>query len=411
MKSGVSSARVYQQNRQMLNSVLRPIQRAGAWTDGRASEASEASIAVVGVVVRGVVVITALATAPAAIGMTRDSAAYLAVALLTLVISCGLCVAALRHARLRAMPWGVADFVTCLLAIAVCGSVSTSNSSWILGHFDMPYAINASSMAAGWLRSIKWSMAVSAVIASTLLVTTALSSAATLAVTLSSVCNVLLFGAAAAIGAGYLRRLGASFDEPHQQMVDATRRFELERYKLTVHDASGVLRMLADESTPPFTLPALRRQARKESMRLRAYITRDPVDDTITTPMTLAGIVRAATEDFIDLPLVIHAELAEDVPILERPALLLQRAVTTLLYNIRIHAGATKVTVHADHEDGEWELSIHDDGVGFDAQPSTFGFGLREQVFAALQGCGIDVELTSRPSRGTLVTITGGLDV
>lgn len=391
----------------MFTSVLRPIERAGTWTDGQARAASEASIAVVAVGVRGVVVITALATAPIAFRTTRDGLPYLAVAVLTLVVSLGLCADAAARARMRALPWGVADLVTCLLAIVVCSSVSSRDSAWILGHFDMPYAINASSLAAGWLRSFRWSLIVSSLIAAALVGATALSDTRTLVVTLSSACSVVLFGAAAAIGANYLRRLGASFDELHQQMVDATRRLELDRYRLQVHDASGVLRMLADEDTPASTLPALRRQARRESMRMRAYLTRDPVLDIAGPPTTLAEIVRAAIEDFTDLPLVVNTALAEQVTLPEQPALLIQRAVTTLLYNVRIHAHARQVTVHAEQDNGGWELTVHDDGVGFEPEPSTYGFGLQEQVFKSLESYGICVRLTSKSGRGTLVTIIG----
>ncbi|GGB37782.1 hypothetical protein GCM10011492_30670 [Flexivirga endophytica] len=392
----------------MLASVLRPIQRAGVWTDGRARQASEASITVVAVVVRGVVVITALASAPVALRTTRDDLAYTTVAVLALLVSCGLCVDALRRARMRARPWGVADLVTCLLSIVVCSSVSSQSTSWMLGHFDMPYAINAASLAAGWTRSMKWSLAISATIAATLVGTAALSDTRTLAVTLSSACNVVLFGVGAAIGAGYLRRLGASFDELHQEMLTATKLLELDRYLMQVHDASTMLRMLADEGTPASTLPALRQQARKESLRLRAYFMKKGAPEPPGSPATLAGVVRAATEGFTDLPLVVHTALAEQVALGQKPALLLlQRAVTTLLYNVRIHANARAVTVHADQEDHEWELTVHDDGVGFEPGPSSFGFGLQEQVFTALQSRGIGVRLDSRPGHGTLVTITG----
>lgn len=393
----------------MFTSVLRPIQRAGVWTDGQARAASEASIAVVAVGVRGVVLITALATAPIAFRTSGDNLLYLAVAGLAIVVSVGLCRDAVVKARVRARPWGVADLATCFLAIAVCSSVSSRNSSWILGHFDMPYAINVSSMAAGWVRSFKQSLSISSAIAMALIAATVLSDARTFAVTLSSACNVLLFGVASAIGAGYLRRLGASFDMLHQQMVDATRRLELDRYRLQVHDASGVLRMLADEDTPTSALPALRRQARKESLRLRAYLSRDPREVSPSTA-TLADVVRAATEDFTDLPLVIQTALAEGVAVPEQSALLVQRAVTTLLYNVRIHANASHVTVHAEQDACGWELTVHDDGVGFEPTPAAYGFGLKQQVFEALRSSGIQVQLASRPGHGTLVTIIGASD-
>lgn len=408
-KSGVPMNHGGQHNGRVLTSLLRPVQLAGTWTDGRARAAAEATIAVVAVGVRGVVLITALIIAPITFSNANGALSfpYLGAAMLAVVVSMGLCAKTVVTARLRSRPWGIADLFTCFLAIVVCTSVSSRNSSWVLGHFDLPYAINASSVAAGWLRSLKRSLLVSSTIAAALVLAAALTDTKTLAVAVSSAANVVLFGVASAMGAAYLRRLGASFDTLHQQMVDATKRLELERYRLQVHDACGVLRMLADEDTPESALPALRRQARKESLRLRAYLIRDAAHEAVDVPATLADVVLAATDDFTDLPLVVHTALAEEVTLSEQSALLLQRAITTLLYNVRIHANARHVTLHAEQDDYGWELTVHDDGVGFEPRPSIFGYGLQEQVFAALASCDIRVRLTSRPGRGTLVTIAG----
>lgn len=62
---------------------------------------------------------------------------------------------------------------------------------------------------------------------------------------------------------------------------------------------------------------------------------------------------------------------------------------------------------HADHEDETWELTVHDNGVGFDGGKASFGFGLREQVFSALERGNLSVTLTSASNAGTLVTIMG----
>ena len=209
----------------------------------------------------------------------------------------------------------------------------------------MPYAINAAAITAGWLRTVRATVFVSLILAAVLMVATAFSEPTLLPVAVSSACSTVLFGAAAAVGAGYLRRLGGRFDELHQQMLDATRRLELDRYRLQVHDASGVLRMLGDDSTPEACLPALRRQARKESLRIRAYLAQDPTTSLQSSTTTLAEAVHAATEDFTDLPLVIHTTLAEGVVLSEDTALIVRRAVATLLYNVRSHARAQRVTV------------------------------------------------------------------
>jgi signal transduction histidine kinase len=77
------------------------------------------------------------------------------------------------------------------------------------------------------------------------------------------------------------------------------------------------------------------------------------------------------------------------------------RVVQEALTNVKKHAGASRVTVRVAAEDGELVVVVEDDGVGFDTEERTPGFGLagmRERVY--LTGGSIDI---TSGSGGTLV--------
>ena len=65
------------------------------------------------------------------------------------------------------------------------------------------------------------------------------------------------------------------------------------------------------------------------------------------------------------------------------------------------------ITIHADHADGIWEVTVTDDGVGFEPIPDNFGFGLRTQVIESLERSGLAVSINSHPGEGTCTTISG----
>jgi signal transduction histidine kinase len=78
---------------------------------------------------------------------------------------------------------------------------------------------------------------------------------------------------------------------------------------------------------------------------------------------------------------------------------LLQEALT----NIARHANARRVSVRLVRDDTAVELSVRDDGVGFEPRANHRGLGLqgmRER--AALLGGAVQLE--SAPGKGTLIT-------
>ena len=121
---------------------------------------------------------------------------------------------------------------------------------------------------------------------------------------------------------------------------------------------------------------------------------------------TLAATVRRAALQFTDLPMTISTDLADEVPLSAETAAPLGQAIVTLLHNVRRHAAATSVVVHAagDVDDG-WEVSVHDNGCGFDPATTPAGFGLGTQVHRALAPHHIEAHLSAAAGDGTLVIL------
>lgn len=99
--------------------------------------------------------------------------------------------------------------------------------------------------------------------------------------------------------------------------------------------------------------------------------------------------------------------LDSDPPHGSATATALFRALQESLTNVARHAEAKRVAVSLKHVDGEWQLSIHDDGKGFDeakiSQQRGIGLiGMRERV----QMLGGTFRLKSAPNQGTSVEIS-----
>jgi signal transduction histidine kinase len=226
---------------------------------------------------------------------------------------------------------------------------------------------------------------------------------------------MVIFAAAAAVGAINLRRLGRTADANAAQAAKLAARLEREKYHFYVHNATGLLAHFGLDDIPPEILPALRHQALQESNRLRADFLADPAngpaspDDTPDDDPTLDEAVRASVAGFEHLPLAVRTALARGVRLPRDEALALQTAVVSLLYNVQFHAGpgVTEVVVHADAQGDSWEVSVCDDGKGFDPEVTRLGFGLGKQVIESARSKGMAVEVKSTPGEGTCVFIRG----
>ncbi|MFC0042037.1 ATP-binding protein [Actinomadura rayongensis] len=219
--------------------------------------------------------------------------------------------------------------------------------------------------------------------------------------------NAVAYAGFAALGrllTGYLRRLAADAEraraEAARAAAETARLRELERQRVLLHDNVGVLRLLAGGTVPAALDGPLRAQAEALANRVRAFLD-EP--DRVPDGATLVGAVRAAAGEYADLPLEVVTDLADGVVLDPATARAVRAAVATLLANVRLHAGATSVVVHADADpdEGEWEVTVADDGRGFDPAAAPRGFGLGVTAGSALAAHGVTVHVHSAPPRPT----------
>lgn len=211
----------------------------------------------------------------------------------------------------------------------------------------------------------------------------------------------------------YMRRVAADGDAARAEAAALARRDEERRAQIALHNGAALMRLLADPDLDDDVRRAVRHEAEREAHRMRSYLLgRSPdLDGDDGEDRHLVSLVRATTARFSDLPLHAAVDLADGVRVDGAVAAALDHALAALLLNVRDHAGASRVVVHADAEatpDGpRWTVTVHDDGRGFDADRATWGVGLREVVHAQLTELGVDVAITSRPGHGSTAVLIG----
>lgn len=224
----------------------------------------------------------------------------------------------------------------------------------------------------------------------------------------------LLFAALGRVMAGFVRRFGRDADAARAAAIEATRTLEMERSRRLLHDPASLLRYLADPDLDPALAGTVRAQALAEANRIRAFLseaTPPTVDDSAPNGhVRLVDVVRQAVAAFADLPIEQTLDLAGGVQLRGEAAQALSAATATVLHNVRRHAGhGANVVVHADYQpaESEWELTIRDDGVGFDRASTPLGYGLAQLTEAALSEHNISTHVHAQPGVGTTITIRG----
>jgi len=188
-----------------------------------------------------------------------------------------------------------------------------------------------------------------------------------------------------------VRRAGCEADAAR----DAARRAEREEASARVHDALGLLRVVARGDGAG---EDLRRAVEETARRTHSWLAAS------SEVPHLASTVDAVVGQFPDLA------IRQDVgvlPIVSDPAVVtaVGRAVHTLLGNVREHAGATLVEIVGGASRGGWALTIRDDGRGFDVAATTRRGGLTRFTREALAAVGVSMSLQSEPGTGTAVTL------
>ncbi len=122
-----------------------------------------------------------------------------------------------------------------------------------------------------------------------------------------------------------------------------------------------------------------------------------------------SGTIRSALAGFEDLPVELLIDLGEHARLVDAQATAVEAAVRAAMQNVRLRAHADEVVVHASTGDGGWELTIRDDGVGYDPGATTVGFGVRHQVVQGLADAGLKCEVSSQFGGGTCVVVRSAM--
>ncbi|MTB89512.1 hypothetical protein H9L21_14965 [Aeromicrobium senzhongii] len=374
---------------------------------GASGRRAERGIALVVPAMRAVVLLQILLSITAGAQLAEHTQAYVALGLLVSAASVLLIVQCLLTGSVRPGWWHGPDIV--LAWVSVPAMVLLLPSSHVVGTWESwasGFAINVGALASTWLRPAlavahgfglgAWYLAWMVTVDS-----------ASWETNLNNALTIPGYALVVALTVHYLRALAADADQSREDAVAATRTLELERYQMTVHDASSILHLLSDEDTPAEVLPGLRRQAHREANRLRNYLAAEPSPEHAEGARTIATMLAVALEGFDDLPLELAVDLGGHAQLSEPVWHAMSRAVATILHNVRLHARAHQVVVHADCDDDGWEIVVSDDGVGFDQANQPMGFGLNTQVGHALREVGVDAQVRSAPGRGTSVTLVG----
>jgi signal transduction histidine kinase len=309
----------------------------------------------------------------------------------------------------------VADVAVAMVSLVVTGLSLPPElmiGTWHAWSFG--YVAVVAPSAAAWerarYRAIGWSI----VLAATYLVTVSPATAGNGALIVTAIVNALscvIFATAAVFSFTAVRRLGRTADHNQARAADMAARLEREKYRFYVHNATGLLAHFGRGDTTPEILPSLRDQALRESNRLRAefLVDEDHARPASDASVTIDQVVLASIKGFTHLPLEVRTATGRGVSLHPDEALVLETALVSLLYNVQFHAGTgvTEVVLHADCMEDAWEVSVCDDGIGFDIDHTDRGFGLQKQVIDLAQTKDMTVEVSSAPGEGTCVFIRG----
>ncbi|NGN94124.1 ATP-binding protein [Nocardioides sp. KC13] len=310
--------------------------------------------------------------------------------------------------RPPAVPYAVLD-VAVAVALLVVGlwtvPVELRTGTWV--GFQLGYALcvscGLSAVRSRWLWMF---LLASLAIAEVVYIAPTVSDLTDLTLAVSTCLTLLVLGPLAWFGCQTIVRIGTEADEARRYAAAAAKAEEERRARLAIHNGTAMMRLLVETDAADGN-GALRSQAEVELNRMRAYLsgqTPPPVGDATN----LAAVVTAVGAEFDDLPITVVADLAQDVSLTRDLADDLAAALRSLLLNVRQHAQAGRVVLHAaEDEDGAgWEVTLHDDGIGFDTAATELGVGLREVVVEQLARSSVEVRISSIRDLGTTVTLT-----
>jgi signal transduction histidine kinase len=203
--------------------------------------------------------------------------------------------------------------------------------------------------------------------------------------------------------------LGAAAPRPRPPEARAAAAAQLERQRTLLHNHASVLSLLSQDIDDPRLRDSAMGAAARGARQIHALLA-----DGATLPrrdasgdVYLRSLADEVCEEFTDLPLIKNLDLLGACTVPEPACEPLVEGLRTLLWNVREHSGAGRVTVHGEvRPDGGWTLTVSDDGKGFEPETVPRGFGLRVQAGSALARVGVAVTVDTAPGEGTRVQLS-----
>ncbi|WP_148089475.1 ATP-binding protein [Kitasatospora cineracea] len=383
---------------------------------------AELAVVIAFVLMRAGTLLEILPAAPRGTARATDPVLDGLLMAVALAQSLAMCLVAVRRRQYPAGGWAWAD-VAVAMAVLLAQPWYLAPEDWVgtWTAWGGALSVNAVFGAAIGLPTRGQTAAATAAVAAAYAVPGVVLSHAHASTAASNLIGYLVFAVAARSSATFVRRLGRDADEARRQAAVLAAEAERDRHRLLLHDQITIMRLLAEPGLEPGLVEVLRRQAAAGAARVRHFLEQSDADLAGSgraedgpsagerPEVMLAELVRQAGEGFTDLPIDYAVDLAADVPVPPAVAGPLRAALATVLHNVRAHAAAGQVVVHADAPPGlgRWEVSVRDDGRGFDQARRPLGFGLRVQVSRALAEVGVESEIRSAPGAGTVVLLRG----
>lgn len=298
--------------------------------------------------------------------------------------------------------------LTGIVAISPIFHTYTELAPLLPWHFAL--VVTTVSLAAMRFTSTAWTVAVVGLLGGLYLLGRHTESMwASTAVALASSFTVMMVFAVAAAFSRHLmelaRRMEALVETNVKLAARAAVANERAMQRVFLHDTAGLLAMIANTTDPEMS-SVLRDRARATSKELRAYVYEERQSEAGPSRSLHEVLERVAVE-FRDLPIERNMLLAKNVFLTGDAIQAVESALRTLLDNIRVHAKARNVIIHGRSVGGGWEVTVRDDGIGFDTARTKKGFGLRDQVESQCALAGISVRIESQPGEGTEVRLRG----
>lgn len=213
---------------------------------------------------------------------------------------------------------------------------------------------------------------------------------------------------AASVAVRYLRRMTLTIDR--EADADTAARgavlaaemaaIEAAEDARTMHDTViNTLAAVADAGSHRQDRDAIRERCSTDLDRISAILASEPASGGDTQLDVIPATLGMSVE-ITGLPVAEVRSLVDGLS--ERVATALSGMVREALLNADKHARAERVVMSFARSGGALEVTVADDGVGFDERPRP-GRGLDTSIFARASEVGIRVDLSSRPGDGTVL--------